>query len=76
MVYKDVQKKADPPLRPKIYTPPAQIKTTYIQPGITYAQITKQNSYPPPQTQRKNHTPTNPFSAIHTISNNKAVTIN
>jgi PAX-interacting protein 1 len=38
-VYKDLQKKAYPPLRLKVYTPPAQIKQTlYTQPGITYAQ--------------------------------------
>jgi hypothetical protein len=30
----------------KQYTPPAQIKQTlHTQPGVTYAQITKQNSY-------------------------------
>jgi hypothetical protein len=30
----------------KIYIPSAQIKQTlYTQPGVTYAQITKQNSY-------------------------------
>jgi lipopolysaccharide/colanic/teichoic acid biosynthesis glycosyltransferase len=34
------------PIRLKQYTPPAQIKQTlHIQPGVTYAQITKQNSY-------------------------------
>jgi hypothetical protein len=34
------------PLRLKIYTPPAQIKQTiHTQPGVTYAQVTKQNSY-------------------------------
>jgi hypothetical protein len=30
----------------KQYTPPAQIKQTlHTRPGVTYAQITKQNSY-------------------------------
>jgi hypothetical protein len=30
----------------KQYTPPAEIKQTlHTQPGVTYAQITKQNSY-------------------------------
>jgi hypothetical protein len=45
-VYKDLQKKTYQPLRLKQYTPPAQIKQTlHTQPGVTYAQITKQNSY-------------------------------
>jgi hypothetical protein len=47
MVYKDLQKKTYPPLHPKIYTPPAQ--TINMQPGVTYAQATKQNSYTPTQ---------------------------
>jgi hypothetical protein len=48
MVYKDLQKKTYPPLRPKIYTPPAQLKQTiYTQPGVSYAQVTKQSSYTP-----------------------------
>jgi hypothetical protein len=38
-VYEDLQKKTYPPLCLKQYTPP--------QPGVTYAQITKQNSYAP-----------------------------
>jgi hypothetical protein len=47
-VYKDLQKKTQPPLHLEQYTPPAQIKQTlYTQPGVTYAQITKQNSYAP-----------------------------
>jgi hypothetical protein len=34
------------PIRVKQHTPLAQIKQTlHIQPGVTYAQITKQNSY-------------------------------
>jgi hypothetical protein len=46
MVYKNLQKKTYPPLSLKQYTPPAQIKQTlHTQPGVTYAQITKQNSY-------------------------------
>jgi hypothetical protein len=46
MVYKDLQKKTYPPLHLKQYTSPAQIKQTlHTQPGVTYAQITKQNSY-------------------------------
>jgi hypothetical protein len=46
MVYKDLQKKTYQPLRSKQYTPPAQSKQTlHIQPGVSYAQITKQNSY-------------------------------
>jgi hypothetical protein len=45
-VYKDLQKKTYPPLPLKIYTPLAQIKQTlHTQPRVTYAQITKQNSY-------------------------------
>jgi hypothetical protein len=47
-VYKDLQKKTYPTLCVKQYTLPAQIKPTiYTQPGVTYAQITKQNSYDP-----------------------------
>jgi hypothetical protein len=47
-VYKELQKKAHPPLRVKQDTPPAQIKNTLqTQPGLTYAQIAKQNSYAP-----------------------------
>jgi hypothetical protein len=43
-VYKDLQKKTYQPLRQKQYIPPAQLKQTlHTQPGVTYAQITKQN---------------------------------
>jgi hypothetical protein len=36
------------PLRLKIYIPPTQIKQTlYTQPGVSYAQIIKQNLYTP-----------------------------
>jgi hypothetical protein len=42
----DLQKKIYPPLCLKQYTPPAQIKQTlHTQPGVTYVQLTKQNSY-------------------------------
>jgi hypothetical protein len=45
-VYKDPQEKTCPPLCLKQYTLPAQIKQTLrTQPGVTYAPITKQNSY-------------------------------
>jgi hypothetical protein len=45
-VYRDLQKRTYPPLRLKQYTPPAQIKRAlHTQPGVTYAQITKQNFY-------------------------------
>jgi hypothetical protein len=45
-IYKDLQKKTYSPLHLKQFTPPAQIKQTlHTQPGVTYAQITKQNSY-------------------------------
>jgi hypothetical protein len=45
-VYKDLQKETYPLLRLKQRTPPAQIKQTlHTQPGVTYARITKQNSY-------------------------------
>jgi hypothetical protein len=45
-VYKELQKKTYPPLRLKQYTLPIQIKhILHTQPGVTYAQITKQNSY-------------------------------
>jgi hypothetical protein len=40
MVYKDLQKKTFPPLRPKIYNPPPNLKqTSHTQLGVTYAQI-------------------------------------
>jgi hypothetical protein len=55
-VYKDLQKKTYPPLRLKIYTPLAQIKQTlHTQPGVTYAHITKQNSYSPTNRERITH---------------------
>jgi hypothetical protein len=44
MVCKDLQKKTYPLLPPKIYTPPALQQAVNTQPGITYAQVTK-NSY-------------------------------
>jgi hypothetical protein len=37
----------------KIYTPPAQ--TLYTQPGVTYAQITKQNYYVSANTEQDPH---------------------
>jgi hypothetical protein len=41
-VYKELQQKTFPSLRPKQYTPPAPIhRTLQTQPGVTYAQITK-----------------------------------
>jgi hypothetical protein len=43
--YKDLQKKLYPALRPKIYNPPAQIKQTLYTQSVSYAKITKQNSY-------------------------------
>jgi hypothetical protein len=40
-----------------IYTTPTQIKhTPHTQPGVTYAQITKQNSYAPPNIEQEPHT--------------------
>jgi hypothetical protein len=48
-VYKDLQKKPYSPLRPRIYTPWAQLQQTVnTQPGVTYAQATK-ISYTPTQ---------------------------
>jgi hypothetical protein len=48
----------------KQYTPPAQIKQTlYPQAGVTYPQITKQNSYPPTNIEQDQHKPTS--SANH-----------
>jgi hypothetical protein len=47
-VYKELQKKTYSPLRLKQHTPSSEIKETlHTQPGVTYAQITKQNSYAP-----------------------------
>jgi hypothetical protein len=40
----------------KQYTPPAQIKQTLlIQPGVTYAKITKQNSYAATNIEQEQH---------------------
>jgi hypothetical protein len=51
MVYKDLQKKTFPPLGPKIYIPPPNLKqTSHTQPGATYAQIANSNSYSHQQT--------------------------
>jgi hypothetical protein len=45
MVYKELQKKTYQPLRQKQYTLPAKLhKTVHEQPGLTYAQIAKQNN--------------------------------
>jgi hypothetical protein len=42
------KRKYTPLHRSKICNPPAQIKQTlYAQPGVSYAQITKQNPYTP-----------------------------
>jgi hypothetical protein len=55
-VYKGLHKKTYPPLCLKQYTPPAQIKQTlYTQLGITYVQITKQNSYAPINIEQEPH---------------------
>jgi hypothetical protein len=44
MIYKDLQKKTFPPLRPKIYTPPILLKQSLPdQSSLSYAQITKGN---------------------------------
>jgi hypothetical protein len=50
------KKKKHSHLRLKIYIPPAHIKwTLYTQPEVTYAQITKQNSYVPTNTEQEPH---------------------
>jgi hypothetical protein len=55
-VYKQLQKKTYPPPHLKHYTPAAQIKhNLYTQPGITYAQITKQNFYAPTNVEQEPH---------------------
>jgi hypothetical protein len=49
MAYKNLQKKTYPSLRPKIYTPPAQLQQTVnTQPGVTstYAQATETSCTP------------------------------
>jgi hypothetical protein len=49
--------KAYPPLGVKQYIPCAQVKCTLqTQPEITYAQITKQNSYTPINIEQEPHT--------------------
>jgi hypothetical protein len=56
MVYKDLQKKTYPPLRLKQNNLSAQLKQTlYTQPGVTYAQITKQNFYAPTNIEQELH---------------------
>jgi hypothetical protein len=57
MVYKkDLQYKKYPSLRLKQYTPPTLIKQTLLpQPGVTYAQITKQNSNAVTNTEQFQH---------------------
>jgi hypothetical protein len=55
-VYKDLQKKTYPHLHLKQCTPPAQVKQTlHTKPGVTYAQITKQNSYAATNTEQDQH---------------------
>jgi hypothetical protein len=50
-------KKHNPPLRLKQYTPPTQMKLTlHVQPGVTHAQIMKQNSYAPINIEQDPHT--------------------
>jgi hypothetical protein len=46
-VYTDLWKEIYPPLCLKICTPARIKQTLYTQRGVTYAQITKQNSYTP-----------------------------
>jgi hypothetical protein len=42
---KELQQKTYPSLRPKLYLPPAPLqRTLHTSPGITYAQIAKQNT--------------------------------
>jgi hypothetical protein len=48
-VYKDLQRKTYPSLRPKQYTPPALIQqTSHTQPGVSYAEIISKNLPPTP----------------------------
>jgi hypothetical protein len=55
-VYKDLQKKTYQPLRLKQYTPLAQIKQTlHTRPDVTYAQVTKQNTYATTTIERDQH---------------------
>jgi hypothetical protein len=71
MVYKDLQKKTYPPLRLKQYNPPAQIKQTlYTQTGVTYAQITKQNSYAATNIEQDQHI-NQPFQQTNDIQDLK-----
>jgi hypothetical protein len=45
-----------PPLHSKIYTPRAQIKQTICtQPGVSYAQVTKQEFYAPTNIEQEPH---------------------
>jgi hypothetical protein len=72
MFYKDLQKKTYPHFRLKIYTPLAQLKqTVYTQSGVTYAHVTKQNSYNPTQIENvQKHKPTPPARQRHTRTKN------
>jgi hypothetical protein len=55
-IYKDLQKKTQPPLRSKIYTPPVQIKQTLrTQPRVSYAQVTKQEFHAPTNIEQEPH---------------------
>jgi hypothetical protein len=51
----------------KQYTPHAQIThTLHTQPGVTYAQITKQNSYAATNIEQDQHKPTSSANQRHT----------
>lgn len=55
-IYKELQQKTYPSLRPKPYTPPPLIKQTLpTHSGISYAQITKQNISPPIATDKDSY---------------------
>jgi hypothetical protein len=72
MVYKGLQKKIYPPLCPKIFTPPEQLKqTVHTQPGVAYAELTKQKSYTHTQIENVQNTnqPHRQNSDIHELKN-------
>jgi hypothetical protein len=50
------ERKHTQPLHSMIYSPPAQVKQTlYTQPIVTYAQVTKQKSSAPTNTDQEPH---------------------
>lgn len=73
LVYKELQKKQFPALRPKQYTPPQQIRQfQQIQPGLTYASATheqKQQVYSPTNISQNPNQPHQQSSDMQELKN-------